>query len=93
MVSLHVWCVLYAHSTYESQKRTSDLLELELETVVSCHVGPEPQSSVRAASALPAEPSLQPLPEPSLAKRRMYAFSLVQILISSYSLKSYLHPQ
>ena len=33
-VSVHCVC-----STYGGQKRASDLLGLELETVVSCHVG------------------------------------------------------
>ena len=41
----------------ESQKRTSDLLKLEIQTVVSHHVGAgtQPRSSARAAS----DPNLQ----------------------------------
>lgn len=46
----------------EARRGTLDPLEMELETLVSCHVGAgiESYSSGRAASVLTAESSLQP---------------------------------
>ena len=50
---MHV-CIAYLYSAQRNQKRASDPLELELQTVVNLHVGAgiEPGSSGRAASAL-----------------------------------------
>lgn len=42
------------------QKKASKALGLELQKAMSCQVGTEPGSSGRIASALTAEPSLQP---------------------------------
>ena len=45
---------VYHMCAQESQKRTSDLLKLELQTVVSYHMGAgiQPRSSARASSDL-----------------------------------------
>lgn len=56
-------CVLQACGAHGSQKRASDLMELELQVVVSCHVGAGHQTWVlyRSTVLSTAELLLQPL--------------------------------
>jgi hypothetical protein len=49
-------CIPYVYVTHWGQMRVSDPLELELQTVVSFHMGPLEEQPV----ILTAEPSLQP---------------------------------
>ena len=57
-------CVPHTHSVQECQKKMSDPLELELQTVVSCHVGAGNQTLVllQGQVLLPTALCLQPLP-------------------------------
>jgi hypothetical protein len=62
MYHLHVYLHTMSAGTLEGQKTKLDPLELELQTVVSCHVvlGTKPGSSAGTPSAVTTELSLQP---------------------------------
>lgn len=56
---IHV-CVSVECSAHRGQEKLSDILELELQMLVNCHVDAWSLSSRRAASALISEPAPQP---------------------------------
>ena len=51
-------CAPWVCSTHRSQKRASDFLELELQRVVSCHVGAFSGRSVSALKGIAISPAL-----------------------------------
>jgi hypothetical protein len=63
MFCLHVClCIMFVSGVHRGQKRVSDLLELELEIVASCHVGAGNQTwalQEEQAVLLTGEPPLQ----------------------------------